>query len=193
MTTSATDFAWALISSRQTILPRHLENPGPNDAQIELMFRAAAAAPDHGCIRPWRFVKVPTERRNALADVFKASLRERDTDASTHELNQAAEKAYRSPFLCLAVARLGAADPPIEPLERMVSVGAAIQNLLLCAHAMGYATSLTGGQALQQPPLRHLFGLIEGEQAVCFINVGTAKTGKPAGLRPEPDSFVSSL
>lgn len=190
---SATDFAWTLISTRQTILPRHLVQPGPNEEQIDLMFRAAAAAPDHGCICPWRFIRVPSDRREALAGAFEASLRERDASASAQQLEQAAEKARRSPFLCLAVARLGPAEPAIEPMERMVAVGAAIQNLLLLAHAMGYATSLTGGQGLQQAPLRNLFGLQEGEHAVCFINVGTATYAKPSTIRPEPSHFVDSL
>ncbi len=191
--TSATDFAWTLISTRQTILPRHLEAPGPDPAQIELIFRAAATAPDHGCIRPWRFVQVPVEKRELLAAVFRASLETRDPHASLQQLELAGDKAYRSPFLCLAVARLGPAEPPIEPLERMVSVGAAVQNLLLCAHAMGFGTSLTGGQALQEAPLRELFALEEGEHAVCFINIGTATQRKTAVPRPPTTSFVGSL
>ena len=190
---TASDFAWTLISTRQTILPRHLEEPGPDQTQIERLFRAAAAAPDHGCIQPWRFVLVPANRRDALATAFKTSLHQRDAEASAYQLDQAADKAYRSPFLCLVVARLGPAQPPIEPIERMVSVGAAVQNLLLCAHAMGFGTSLTGGQAMRQSLLRDLFGLGQGEEAVCFINIGTARNGKPTGLRPEPSSFVSSL
>ena len=45
-------FAEALISSRQNILPKRLSEPGPSAAQIEQLFRAAAAAPDHGQLRP---------------------------------------------------------------------------------------------------------------------------------------------
>ena len=41
--------------------------------------------------------------------------------------------------------------------------------------------------------LRQLFQLLEGEQAVCCLNVGTAHKRKPARLLPDVSAFVSSL
>lgn len=186
-------FALTLITSRQNILPKRLALPGPSDAQIQDMFRAAAAAPDHGVVMPWRFVLVPTTKRAALADAFGLALVERDASATPEQIEQAREKAFRAPFLALAIARLGSCEPYIEPLERMVSVGAAIQNFLLCAHSMGFGSSLTSGQAMHSAALRQLFALTEGEQAVCCINVGTVIKRKPARLRPDVSAFVSSL
>jgi len=186
-------FALTLITSRQNILPRRLAEPGPDAAQINDMFRAAAAAPDHGIVRPWRFVLVPQDKRALLAEVFARALQERDATATPEQLDQAREKAFRAPFLVMAIARLGVCEPDIDPLERMVSVGAAIQNFLLCAHSMGFGSSLTSGQAMRSAPLNQLFQLGQGEQAVCCINVGTVIKRKPARLRPDVSEFVSSL
>ena len=186
-------FALTLITSRQNILPRRLAEPGPDAAQINDMFRAAAAAPDHGIVRPWRFVLVPQDKRALLAEVFARALQERDATATPEQLDQAREKAFRAPFLVMAIARLGVCEPDIDPLERMVSVGAAIQNFLLCAHSMGFGSSLTSGQAMRSAPLTQLFQLGQGEQAVCCINVGTVIKRKPARLRPDVSEFVSSL
>jgi nitroreductase len=74
-----------------------------------------------------------------------------------------------------------------------VSLGCALQNMLLAAHAMGYGSGLTGGQALGSLPLRELFGLAESEIAVCCVNIGTAARRKPARIRPAAVAFVSSL
>ena len=186
-------FALTLITSRQNILPRRLAEPGPDAAQINDMFRAAAAAPDHGIVRPWRFVLVPQDKRALLAEAFARALQERDATATPEQLDQAREKAFRAPFLVMAIARLGVCEPDIDPLERMVSVGAAIQNFLLCAHSMGFGSSLTSGQAMRSAPLTQLFQLGQGEQAVCCINVGTVIKRKPARLRPDVSEFVSSL
>lgn len=186
-------FALTLITSRQNILPRRLAEPGPDAAQINDMFRAAAAAPDHGIVRPWRFVLVPQDKRALLAEAFARALQERDATATPAQLDQAREKAFRAPFLVMAIARLGVCEPDIDPLERMVSVGAAIQNFLLCAHSMGFGSSLTSGQAMRSAPLNELFQLVQGEQAVCCINVGTVIKRKPARLRPDVSEFVSSL
>jgi nitroreductase len=191
-----TDLAsWALecITTRQNISPRRLVAPGPGEEQIQLMFRAAAAAPDHGEIRPWRFVRVPPDKRALLADVFAQALIERDAQATVEQIDKAREKAFRSPFLAMAIARLGPCEPDIDPLERVVSLGAAIQNFLLCAHSLGFGSGLTSGQALRSLPLRQLFQLSEGEQAVCCINVGTVTQRKPTRLQPEVASFVSTL
>jgi nitroreductase len=186
-------FTLALITSRQNILPKRLAEPGPSDRQVADMFKCAAAAPDHGEVMPWRFVLVPLGKRAMLADVFGNALLERDMNATPEQVSQAREKAFRAPFLALAIARLGPCEPDIDPLERMVSVGAAIQNFLLSAHSMGFGSSLTSGQAMRSAALRQLFALADGEQAVCCINVGTVIKRKPARLRPDLAVFVSSL
>lgn len=181
------------ITTRQNISPRRLVEPGPDEDQSRLMFVAAAAAPDHGEIRPWRFVLVPPDKRVLLADVFAQALIERDAEATAEQIDKAREKAFRAPFLALAIARLGPSEPDIDPLERMVSLGAAIQNFLLCAHSLGFGSGLTSGQALRSTPLRQLFQMSDGEQAVCCINVGTVSKRKPTRLRPDIGSFVRSL
>src|SRR6266496_2626601 len=96
-------WAAALIHHRQTILPRRLSEPGPDISQLELIFGAAASAPDHGELVPWRFVVIPPAARGRLADVFAASLLERDPSATTEQVAQAREKAFRGPVLMLAV------------------------------------------------------------------------------------------
>ena len=185
--------ALTLITSRQTILPKRLFEPGPTATQVNDLFCAAAAAPDHCGIVPWRFVLVPAAARPALAEVFAQALLERDAMASSEQIAQAREKAFRAPFLAMAIACLGTCEPDVEPLERMVSMGAAIQNILLAAHSMGYGSSLTSGQAMRSAALGQLFQLTTGEQAVCCINVGTADRRKPARLRPQVSAFVTSL
>jgi nitroreductase len=186
-------FALDLITSRQNILPKRLASPGPTPEQVDAMFCCAAAAPDHGMVMPWRFVVVPNDKRAVLAEAFGQALCERDDSATAEQVAQARDKAFRAPFLALAIARLGPCEPDIDPLERMVSVGAAIQNFLLCAHSMGFGSSLTSGQAMRSVALRRLLQLAEGEHAVCGINVGTVTKRKPARLRPELAAFVTSL
>ena len=67
-----------------------------------------------------------------------------------------------------------------------MSIGAAIQNFLLCAHSLGFGSSLTSGMAMRASPLRQLFQINEGEQAMCCINVGTVVKHKTMRLRPDP-------
>lgn len=185
--------AAALIAHRQTILPKRLARPGPDASQLDQLFRAAAAAPDHNERLPWRFVLIPCAERARLAEVFAASLRERDPLATADQLEQAREKAFRSPTLMLAVVDIGPPDDEIPAPERYLSAGSAIQNMLLMATAQGFGSALTSGKAMESGALRELFGLSRTEHAVCFVSIGTTARRKPARLRPEPDQFVSTL
>ena len=191
------DAAWTivrdLIHERQNVAPKRLEAPGPDTEQLDQLLHAAAAAPDHGRLTPWRFVLVPADKRTLLAEAFAAALLERDPAAGETQLAQAREKAFRGPLLMLAVARLGAAEPDIPALERVVSLGCAIQNLLLAAQAMGYGCGLASGQAMGSAALRTLFRLVPDEEAVCFVGIGTVREPRPPRPRPQPADILTSL
>ncbi len=182
-----------LITSRQNVSPKRLIEPAPDAAQLERIFAAAAAAPDHGEITPWRFVIVPAAERARLAEVFALALIDRDPTATPEQIDDARRKAHRGPLLMLAVARLGAAEPDIPAAERLLSLGCAVQNMLLAAHSMGYGAGLTSGQAMASPRMKALFALAEGEVPVCCINIGTAVKNRAGRVRPAPERFVSSL
>ena len=186
-------FARALICSRQNVSPKRLVEPGPADEQLGALLSLAAAAPDHGGLTPWRFIIVPVEQRHRLAEVFALALIDRDPGATLAQIESAREKAHRAPMLMVAVACLGPREPDTPALERMVSMGAAIQNLLLGAHAMGFGAGLTSGQAMSSPRLRDLCGLVDGEVPVCCVNVGSVTKLKPGRIRPPADQFVTSL
>ena len=187
-------FARNLIETRRNVSPKRLVEPGPSPQQFEALMSLAAAAPDHGLLNPWRFIVVPASQRPALAEVFALALIDRDPGATLEQIESAREKAYRAPLLMVAVACLGPREPDIPRLERMISMGAAVQNLLLGAHAMGLGAGLTSGQAMKSPRMRELCGLAEGEYAVCCVNIGTVSRRKGSTrTRPLPADFVSEL
>ena len=189
----ARQWAETLLHSRRTTLPKRLTDPGPDPLQQQTILRAAAAAPDHDQLLPWRFIEISPERRAALGEAFVAALRERDPQASLDEEAQAREKAHRSPWLLLAVARLQDEHTDISVHDRLVSAGAAIQNMLLMATALGYGSSLTSGKAMESQALRTLFRLAPGEHALCFVNVGTIATERRPRQRPDVAAYWSRL
>lgn len=185
--------ATELLAARQTVLPWRLGAPGPDAAQLQAILAAAATAPDHRCLLPWRFITVPADRRDDLAEVFAQALLERDPQAAPHEVAKAREKGFRSPFLALLVVDAAKGDADIGLAERLVSAGAAAQNVLLMATALGYGSALTAGQSVRSAVLHRFFGLRASEQAVCFVNIGTALSHGTVRMRPAVADYVHAL
>lgn len=182
-----------LMQSRQTVLPKRLGAPGPSAEQLVQILSAAAHAPDHGQLLPWRFVLVPEASRAPLAEVFAGALRERDATATERQQEQARDKAYRAPVLLLVVVDGERGDPDIDLHERITSAGCAVQNMLLMATALGFGSAITSGKALKSPALHTLFGLGAGERALCFVSMGTVHSHKPVRSRPSVADYVSTL
>jgi nitroreductase len=182
-----------LLHARRTVLPRRLGAPGPEQPELDQILGAAADAPDHGMLVPWRFVIVPPRQRERLAAVFAESLDERDATATPDERGRAREEAFQAPLLMLAIVRLGPDDGEIPASERILSAGCAIQNMLLTATVQGYGSALTSGKSLQSGGLRALFALDEHEEPLCFISVGTVLAHKAGHERPPLERYVSEL
>lgn len=186
------DWALAWIAKRQTVLPKRLHPPGPSADQVQRLLMAAAAAPDHGCLLPWRFIDVPGHARDALGEVFAQALHERDPAATPEQLAQARDKARRAPLLWLLVVDSGAKEVDVPLHERLISAGCAVQNVLLMATFMGYGSALTSGKALASPMLRQAFGLAATELPVCFVSIGTVAQARAVRERPVLQRLISS-
>jgi nitroreductase len=187
------DLAATLMQSRQTILPKRLMEPGPDAAQLAQIVGVAASAPDHKQLLPWRFILVPQDVRPLLAEQFAVALQERDAAALPVQLQQARDKAFRSPCLMLVVVDGARGDPEIDLAERLLSTGCAVQNMLLMANALGFASALTSGKALKAPGLRRLFTLQDADHALCFVSLGTAMASRPGRIRPRSADYVCHL
>ncbi len=180
-----------VILDRHSVSPKRLDFPGPDEIQIHTMISAAAAAPDHGKLRPWRFIQFPTEHRKALADIFEAALLERLPAADQDSLNRAREKASRAPVLLGLILNLNA-DATIPHIDdQIASGGAALQNLLLATHAMGFGARALSGQAVRTNVFRKALGLSDSETFLCFIAIGTPTAAPKRNQRPAPETILS--
>lgn len=181
-----------LLAARRQVSPRRLVAPGPDQAALARIVGAAAHAPDHGQLRPWRFVLVPAAKRGDLGAVFAAARVARDPGCDEDARAAAYGKAFHAP--CLLAAILD--DDPafaISTTEKLVSLGCAIHCVLLAAKALALDSGLVSGAAMQDPGMRDLLRLAPHEQAICFIALGTADSVRPPRRRPTLAEFLSTL
>jgi nitroreductase len=95
--------------------------------------------------------------------------------------------------LLLLVVDAARGDPEIDLHERLISAGAAVQNVLLVATAQGFGSALTSGKALKSAVLQRFFALRASEHAVCFVSIGSVASRRPPRARPAVADYLSTL
>lgn len=168
-----------------------LADPAPTAEQLDLLLRAAVRAPDHGQLRPWRFLTVEGGARERLGELFAEALRLRQPDAAKEALAKARKMPLRAPMLLIVIASVQP-HPKVPASEQVLAAGCAAHGLLLAAHAQGLGAVWRTGEFSYDPHVLQGLGLGEGEQLLGFIYLGTPE-GKPR-TPPEldPGQFVNA-
>lgn len=161
------------ICARRSVSPRYLAGPGPSEDELAEMATAVAAAPDHGRLGPTRLVHIPDTRREALADAFAAAALEADPQIDAGRLQDARARAGNGACLLAVIATIDKDHPQVPSHEQWISVGAAIQNVLLVAESFGYRTKIVSGIRVTSRAMRAAFGLVNSEHLVGFIVMGS--------------------
>jgi nitroreductase len=176
-----------IIKSRRE--PAKLTEPVPPAAVLSAAFTAAATAPDHKLLRPWRFMKIEGDARKEFGELMAQSLKGRmpDTDATALEREKA--KALRAPLIVVAIATIRPGAPEVE---QILAAGAAVQNFTLALHGSGFGSFWRTGDAAYDPVVKKGLGLGEADHIVGFIYVGTVGAMGPEKKRQTDQEIVSS-
>jgi len=177
-----------LLLTRESALK--LDAPGPSEADLEVMFQSALRAPDHGRLRPWQFIVVPEDKREAFGEVLAASMARRMPDAPAEELARERGKAMRAPVIVVAAAKL-VKGHKIRESEQMLSAGAAVENIMLAANARGFGAMWKTGAPAYDAAVKQALGIAPDSEIVGFLYIGTQVGGGIQVPRPVPKDFVS--
>jgi nitroreductase len=140
----------SLLETRRSAKPRELIEPGPTTEQTARILTIAARTPDHGKLFPWRFVTVARDQRGQFAKLLEQALAAEDAEALEAKAQKAAEFAHYAGQLVVVISA-PIAGHKIPLWEQELSCGAAAMNLVLAAHALGFAAGwVTGWQAYSE-------------------------------------------
>lgn len=179
----------SLLHSRRSGRPRDLVAPGPNPAQLREILEVAMRSPDHGKLHPWRFVHVPADARDAFAELLQKAYLVDNPEPGRLEIEATDRFARQAPTLIVAISS-PVPEHKIPAWEQQLSCGAACMNLLLAAHAMGFAGGWVTGWAAYSPAVLRAFGN-ENERIAGFIFLGTPGIELEERPRPDYDEVVS--
>jgi nitroreductase len=175
--------ALELLTTRRSFKAMELSGPGPSAAQIDTLLTVAARVPDHGKLAPWRFIVFEGDARRAAGDAIAAAFQARYPDAKPEHVEAERNRLLRAPLVVAVVSRAGP-HVKIPEWEQVLSAGAAAMNLVLAAHALGFAANwITEWYAYDRAVLDAL-GLAPHERIAGFVHIGTPP-GPPED-RPRP-------
>jgi nitroreductase len=165
------------IDGRSSAL--RLSEPGPARTDLERILSAGGRAPDHGRLSPWRFVVIEGEARAILGGAMAEARRKTAPPPSEQELARERVKPFRAPTIVTVAARV-TVNEKVPEIEQVVAVGAAVENMILAAQALGYGAMWRTGAAAYDTGVKQALGLEPTDHIVAFLYLGTALAAGPA-------------
>lgn len=167
-----------------------LQDSAPQGADLDLILQAGLRAPDHGRLRPWRFVTIRGEARVAFGERLAAAAAQRDREAAAALGERARAWVRRTPLLIAVGAIMK--DSKIPESEQVLSAGAAAMNMLNAAHLLGYGAMWVTGANAYDANVNALLGFDAPSRLVGFLTIGTpAPAPTPSLPRPELSAHVA--
>jgi nitroreductase len=160
-----------------------LDEPAPPPEAVRAMLDAAARAPDHGQLQPWRLILIEGEARHAFGEALARGLSRRNPLVGDQALSREREKALRAPLI-IVVATQCDRSAKIPVVEQIISAGCVAHSLMLAASAQGLGAMWRTGDAARDETIKRLFDIEADDLIVGFIYVGTETGGASPRARP---------
>ncbi|GAB6854215.1 nitroreductase family protein [Asaia astilbis] len=158
--------------------------PAPDKGQIARILSAGLRAPDHGKIRPWRYIVIKGKNRAGFAEKVVEAMLAADPEVPEKKI---AKRRQRFSEMPMTIALVMALNPQskIPVAEQELSVGAGAMNVLNALHAEGFGGFWVSSDFAEQACFRDALGLTETQRLAGFLFVGTPE--KPVGGSKRPD------
>lgn len=164
----APDSALGLLLNRRSC--HSVRAPGPDDAELALILRAALRVPDFQRLRPYRFLAARDEGLDRLGQAMqRAALA---AGRSKAEIARTPRMPHRAPLVITVVA--SPRPSTLVPLfDQQLCAASTVLTLQLAARALGYGGLWRSGWLMYDRGFHRELGLDEDEQIVGFLYLGT--------------------
>lgn len=146
--------------------------PAPTPEHLARILDAAAHAPDHGRLRPWRFIVVDAGLRDGFALAAASAKRVRLPSMSEEQFAAECEKMKNSPTI-VVVGCTVRREHKVPEIEQVIAAAAAAENLFLAAHDLGYGVMWKTGAAAYDAGVKAAIGLSAEDHIVGIMHLGT--------------------
>ena len=179
--------ALTLLAHRNSI--SRLSEPGPDNAALTEMISCALRAPDHGYLRPWRFLVISGDSRQRLGELFARALIQRKPEASADQIEKNRNAPLRAPVIIAVIGQIHS-HPKVPALEQTLSAGCAAFALVLAAEALGFGAIWRTGDNAYDEQIKQGLGLTANDSVIGYIYIGTPATTPKVIPRLDPNDFI---
>lgn len=180
--------ALTALTTRQS--PNKLKDNQISDDILNIAFDAAISAPDHGKLRPWKFLVFRGEARNKLGNIFADALQNREENPPKIQIENERAKPLRAPVVIAVIAKIHPENTKIPAIEQILSAGAAAQNIMLAFHAQGYGCMWKTGSAAYDDTIKSALKLAPKDHIVGFLYGGELEISNPTRDKLDNSTFV---
>lgn len=168
-----------------------LTEPAPDGEALQWIKKAALQVPDHGGLKPWRFVIVSgKDSLNRLGDIFAEAAIEDAPGISAEMHERARQLPLRAPMVIVCIAKvIEHAKVPMH--EQVQSAACAVMAMQQAAFAQGFGGIWRTGSYAQQDFVKHSFNMQDDDEIVGFLYLGTPASQAPNRTQPDPEQFFS--
>lgn len=152
---------------------KKLSAPAPDKHQLTQMFQAALHAPDHGKLRPYRFVVIEEEKMTTFGGLLKSAVHE--LNLGEERLKKAENLASRAPMVIGVVAKLDPTIKKVPEWEQLLCAGCAAYAIQLASNALGFKNVWISGPWLDGSDLRQAFQCQSQDKIIGFLMIGSAE------------------
>jgi nitroreductase len=177
-----------LLLTRRSGSAKAMKEPGPSKKQLAEILQAAARAPDHGKLFPWRFIILEGKGRVRAGDIL-AEVMEAEGERAK-QVEEERERFLRAPVVVCVVSS-AREQHKIPVWEQELSAGAACQNMLIAATASGFVANWLTEWYAYHPVVKERLGLKAGERIAGFVYIGTPADELEERPRPDMGKIVT--
>lgn len=180
------------IRARRSI--GRLVEPAPSGDDLAAILESGACAPDHGELRPFKFVVLEGQGQDefgtVLADAYLARCERDGVEPVDAKREKERTKLGRAPMVIVVCAIRRESDK-IPWIEQQMAAGAAAQNVLLAATALGYGSMWRTGDPAYDSLVKQALGLTDDDAVVGFLYIGTAtEAARKPPNEPDTDDLI---
>lgn len=161
-----------VLDSLELLLTRQsnalLNEPAPNESDLDLILKAGMRVPDHAALMPWQFLVIASDGLQRLSDIFAKTIDENDEV----KLLKTKKMPFRAPMI-IVISTKYKFHEKVPKQEQLITAGCCVHAMQMAAFSLGYGAMWRTGALAYNEQVKKDLSIDLKEDIVGFLYIGT--------------------